>query len=45
MSQKATRSIAFEPADLEAALKRYNPDQLRDGPNRLPDSLSHSQIS
>ena len=36
-SEEAIRSVGFEPGNLEAALKRYDPDKLRDGFNRLPD--------
>ena len=45
MSQEAIRSVGFEPGDLKAALKRYNPDQLKDGPNRLPDGEEVFYIS
>jgi nickel-dependent lactate racemase len=37
MSREAIRSVGFEASDLNAALKRYSPDRLKDGPNRLPD--------
>jgi nickel-dependent lactate racemase len=36
MSQEAIRSVGFEAGDLAAALQRYHPDTLNDGPNRLP---------
>jgi len=34
---EAIRSVGFEVGDLDATLRRYNPDKLKDGPNRLPD--------
>ena len=37
MSPEAIRSVGFEPGDIGAAIKRYNPDELKDGLNRLPD--------
>ena len=36
-SAEAIRSVGFEPGNLEAALKHYKPDKLKDGFNRLPD--------
>ncbi len=45
MSQEAIRSVGFEAGDLNAMLKRYNPDQLKDGPNRLPDGEEVFYIS
>jgi nickel-dependent lactate racemase len=36
MSREEIRSVGFEPGDLNAALKRYKPERLKDGPNRLP---------
>jgi nickel-dependent lactate racemase len=36
-TQAAIRSVGFDAADLDATLKRYDPDKLKDGPNRLPD--------
>jgi len=45
MSQEAIRSVGFEPGNLEATLKRYNPDKLQDGPNRLPDGEEVFYIS
>jgi nickel-dependent lactate racemase len=45
MSQQAIRSVGFEPGNLEATLKRYNPDKLKDGPNRLPDGEEVFYIS
>jgi hypothetical protein len=37
MSQEAIQSVGYEAGDLNAMLKRYNPEQLEDGYNRLPD--------
>jgi len=34
---EAIRSVGFEAVDLNAALKRYDPYKLKDGPNRLSD--------
>jgi nickel-dependent lactate racemase len=45
MSQAAIRSVGFEPGDLDATLKRYDPDKLKDGPNRLPDGEELFYIS
>jgi nickel-dependent lactate racemase len=45
MSHEAIRSVGFEPGDLKATLKRYNLDQLKDGPNRLPDGEELFYIS
>ena len=45
MSQEAIRSVGFEAADLNAMLKRYNPDTLKDGFNRLPDGEDLFYIS
>jgi nickel-dependent lactate racemase len=45
MSLEAIRSVGFEPGDLNAMLKRYNPDQLKDGLNRLPDGEEVFYIS
>jgi nickel-dependent lactate racemase len=45
MSQEAIRLVGFEAGDLNAMLKRYNPDQLKDGPNRLPDGEEFFYIS
>ena len=45
MSQEAIRSVGFEAGDLNAMLKRYHPDQLKDGPNRLPDGEDLFYIS
>ena len=45
MSQEAMRSVGFEAGDLNAMLKRYNPDTLKDGFNRLPDGEELFYIS
>ena len=45
MSQEAIRSVGFEAGDLDAMLKRYDPDQLKDGLNRLPDGEEIFYIS
>ena len=45
VSQEAIRSVGFEAGDLDAILKRYNPDKLKDGPNRLPDGEEIFYIS
>jgi hypothetical protein len=45
MSQEAIRSVGFEARELDAAPKRYNPDQLKDGPNRLPNGEEIFYIS
>jgi nickel-dependent lactate racemase len=45
MSQEAIRSVGLEAGSLNAMLKRYSPDQLKDGPNRLPDGEELFYIS
>ena len=45
MSQEAIRSVGFEAGDLNAMLKRYNPETLKDGFNRLPDGEELFYIS
>jgi nickel-dependent lactate racemase len=45
MSQEAMRSVGFEAGDLNAMLKRYNPETLKDGFNRLPDGEEIFYIS
>jgi nickel-dependent lactate racemase len=37
LSNEAIRSVGFEAANLDAIIKRYQPENLKDGPNRLPD--------
>jgi hypothetical protein len=43
--QEAIRSVGFDAGDLDTALKRYDPDKLKDGPNRLPDGEGIFYIS
>ncbi len=45
VSQEAIRSVGFEAGDLDAALKRYDPDKLKDGPNCLADGEEVFYIS
>jgi nickel-dependent lactate racemase len=45
MSQEAIRSVGFEAGDLNAMLKHYNPETLKDGFNRLPDGEELFYIS
>jgi len=45
MSQEAIRSVGFEAGDLNAMLKRYNPETLKDGFSRLPDGEELFYIS
>jgi hypothetical protein len=45
MSQEAIRSVGLGAGSLNAMLKRYRPDQLKDGPNRLPDGEELFYIS
>ena len=45
MTQDAVRAVGFEAADLAAMTKRYNPDTLKDGLNRLPDGEEIFYIS
>jgi nickel-dependent lactate racemase len=45
MSQEAIRSVGFNAGDLNAMLKRYNPNTLKDGLNRLPDGEELFYIS
>jgi nickel-dependent lactate racemase len=44
-TQEAIRSVGFDAADLDATLKRYDPDKLKDGPNRRPDGEEVFYIS
>ena len=37
LSREAIRGVGFDYTDPRAALARYNPEQLSDGMNRLPD--------
>ena len=45
MSPEAIRSVGFEAGDLKAMVRRYNPDKLVDGYNRLPDGEEVFYIS
>jgi len=45
MSGEVIRSVGFEAGDLDAMLNRYNPEKLKDGPNRLPDGEELFYIS
>ena len=45
MSQEVIRSVGFEAGSLNAMLKRYSPDKLKDGPNLLPDGEELFYIS
>jgi len=45
MSQEAIQSVGFAAGDLTAMLKRYNPEQLKDGLNCLPDGEEVFYIS
>jgi hypothetical protein len=45
MTQEAVRSVGFEAGDLDAMMKQYNPDQLRDGYNKLPNGEELFYIS
>ena len=45
VSLEEIRSVGFEAADLDAMMKRYNPEALRDGPNVMPDGEEIFYIS
>jgi nickel-dependent lactate racemase len=45
MSPEAIRSVGFEAGDLKAMVRRYNPDKLVDGYNRLSDGEELFYIS
>ncbi len=45
MTQDAIRSVGFEAGNLDDMVKRYNPGQLKDGLNRLPDGEEFFYIS
>jgi nickel-dependent lactate racemase len=45
LSQEAVRSVGFEAGNLDAMLKRYNPSNLKDGPNGLPNGEEIFYIS
>src|SRR5262249_19186089 len=44
-NHEAIRSVGFEPGDLDATLKRYPLDKLKDGLNILPDAEEVFYIS
>jgi nickel-dependent lactate racemase len=45
ISPDAVRAVGFETGDLDAMLKRYQPERLRDGFNRLADGEEFFYIS
>ncbi|MCU0771968.1 MAG: lactate racemase domain-containing protein [Verrucomicrobia bacterium] len=45
MTLEAIRAVGFEAADLETTTRRYPPDTLKDGYNRLPDGEEIFYIS
>ncbi|MGD0017228.1 MAG: lactate racemase domain-containing protein, partial [Verrucomicrobiia bacterium] len=45
MKPETIRSAGFEADDLGAMIHRYQPDKLKDGPNRLPDGEEVFYIS
>jgi nickel-dependent lactate racemase len=45
LSQDAIRSVGFEAGDFKAMVRRYNPDKLVDGYNRLSDGEEIFYIS
>ena len=45
VSQTEIRSVGFQWGDLTAVLRRYRPDRLKDGPNRLPSGEQVFYIS
>jgi hypothetical protein len=45
MPQEAIRSVGFLAGDLNAMLQRYNPEKLKDGPNRHADGEEFFYIS
>ncbi len=45
VTQEEVRSVGFASDDLESVLKRYRPDRLKDGLNRLPDGEEIFYIS
>jgi len=45
LSADAIRSAGFEAGNLDAMIKRYQPDKLKDGYNRLPDGEEIFYIS
>jgi hypothetical protein len=45
ISHDEIRSVGFEPGDLDGMLRRYQPDKLKDGCNRLPNGEDLFYIS
>jgi len=45
ISHEAIRSVGFEAGDLDAMTRRYQPEKLKDGYNRLPDGEELFYIS
>ncbi|WP_291859256.1 lactate racemase domain-containing protein [Marinilabilia sp.] len=45
LSKKEIESVNFKYADLEEMTKRYNPEKLKDGKNRMPDGEEIFYIS
>jgi nickel-dependent lactate racemase len=45
ISHDAIRSVGFDAGDLNAMLKRYNPDKLKEGCNLMPDGEEIFYIS
>ncbi len=45
VSHEEIRSVGFEVADLDATTRRYQPEKLKDGHNRLPDGEELFYIS
>ena len=45
MAPEAIRAVGYEPGDLDATLRRYQPERLREGRNVLPDGEELFYIS
>ncbi len=45
MSAEAIQSVGFQAGNLDAIIKRYQPETLKDGPNRMPDGEEVFYIS
>jgi len=45
VSLEEIEAVGFEPADLDETIARYNPDELRDGVNTMPDGEEIFYIS
>jgi nickel-dependent lactate racemase len=45
MSAEAIKSVGFEAGNLDAIIKRYQPENLKDGPNRMSDGEEIFYIS